>query len=97
LQWKATETSASIKNRLNGDNLDNRLNSFDLVWRILPSELPYIIRVYGYNEWEEFDQIKYNKFNNEEEFKNFVGRFKTYKDLREYYNKIDNRIVWYEP
>ena len=97
LQWKAIETSASIKNRLNGDNLDNRLNSFDLVWRILPSELPYIIRVYGYNEWEEFDQIKYNKFNNKEEFKNFVGRFKTYKDLREYYNKIDNRIVWYEP
>ena len=66
-------------------------------WRILPSELPYLIRVYGYNDWERFAQTKYIKFNNEQEFKDFVGKLKTLKDLREYYNKVDDKIIWYEP
>ena len=66
-------------------------------WRILPSEVPYIIRVYGYNDWERFAQTEYLHFENEKEFKDFVSKFKTRKDLREYYNKIDDKIIWYEP
>lgn len=97
LQWKACETSSSRELRINGCIDNDKINQFYLEWRILPSELPYIIRVYGYNDWESFVQTKYLKFKNEQEFKHFVSDFKTLKDLREYYNKIDDKIVWYEP
>lgn len=97
LQWKANESSASRELRING-NIDScLLNQFYLEWRILPSELPYVIRVYGYNDWERFVQTEYLNFKNEQEFKDFVGNLKTLKDLREYYNKVDDKIIWYEP
>ena len=97
LQWKACETSSSRELRINGCTDNNMISQFYLEWRILPSELPYIIRIYGYNDWENFRQEEYLKFKNEQEFKHFVSDFKTLKDLREYYNKIDDKIVWYEP
>lgn len=97
LQWKACETSYSRELRINGCIDNDKINQFYLEWRILPSELPYIIRVYGYNDWESFIQTKCLNFKNEQEFKQFVSDFKTLKELREYYNKIDNKIVWYEP
>ena len=97
LQWKATESSTSREIRANGNTDSCLLNQFYLDWRILPSELPYIIRVYGYNDWERFTQTKYLNFENEQEFKDFVGKLKTLKDLREYYNKVDDKIIWYEP
>lgn len=97
LQWKAIESSTSREFRVNGNTDSCLLNQFYLEWRILPSELPYIIRVYGYNDWENFKQEEYFKFNNEQDFKHFVSDFKTLKDLREYYNKVNNKIVWYEP
>lgn len=99
LQWKAIETSFSRQARING-KLNSFLNDFSLKWRILPSELPYLIRIYGYNDWKDFGQYVYTdyiKFNNEKEFKDFVNKFKTLKDLREYYNKVDDKIIWYEP
>lgn len=97
LQWKANESSASREYRINGSTDSSLINQFYLEWRILPSELPYIVRVYGYNDWENFRQEEYLKFKNEQEFKHFVSDFKTLKDLREYYDKIDDKIVWYEP
>ena len=97
LQWKATESSTSREIRANGNTGSCLLNQFYLDWRILPSELPYIIRVYGFNDWERFAQTKYLNFENEQEFKDFVGKLKTLKELREYYNNVDNKIVWYEP
>lgn len=97
LQWKATETSSSRELRINGCTDNNMINQFYLEWRILPSELPYIIRVYGYNDWESFRQEKCLNFENEQEFKHFVSDFKTLKNLKEYYNKVNNKIVWYEP
>ena len=97
LQWKANESSASREYRINGITDSSLINQFYLEWRILPSELPYIIRVYGYNDWERFAQTEYLHFENEKEFKDFVSKLKTRKDLREYYNKVDDKIVWYEP
>ena len=97
LQWKACETSSSRELRINGCTDNDMISQFYLEWRILPSELPYIVRVYGFNGWENFRQEEYLKFKNEQEFKHFVNDFKTLKDLKEYYNKIDDKIVWYEP
>ena len=97
LQWKACESSSSRELRVNGSPNGYLANQFYLEWRILPSELPYIIRVYGYNDWEKFAQTRYLHFENEKEFKDFVSKLKTRKDLREYYNKLDDKIVWYEP
>ena len=97
LQWKANESSASREFKINGSTDNSLINQFYLEWRILPSELPYIIRVYGYNDWERFAQTEYLHFENEKEFKDFVSKFKTRKDLRDYYNKVDDKIVWYEP
>ena len=97
LQWKACETSSSRELRINGCIDEDMISQFYLEWRILPSELPYIVRVYGFNDWESFRQEEYLKFKNEQEFKHFVSDFKTLKDLREYYNKIDDKIIWYEP
>ena len=97
LQWKASEASSSRELRINGCTDNDMISQFYLEWRILPSELPYIVRVYGFNDWENFRQEEYLKFKNEQEFKHFVSDFKTLKDLREYYNKVDDKIVWYEP
>ena len=97
LQWKACETRSSRELRINGCTDNDKINQFYLEWRILPSELPYIVRVYGYNDWESFRQKEYLKFKNEQEFKHFVNDFKTLKDLREYYNKVDDKIVWCQP
>ena len=97
LQWKACETSSSRELRINGCIDEDMISQFYLEWRILPSELPYIVRVYGFNDWESFRQEEYLKFKNEQEFKHFVSDFKTLKDLREYYNKVEDKIVWYEP
>ena len=97
LQWKAIETSSSRELRVNGSTDSCLLNQFYLEWRILPSELPYIIRVYGYNDWERFTQTDYINFHNVEEFRKFVRQFRTLKELKEYYNNIDDKIVWYEP
>ena len=97
LQWKASEASSSRELRINGCTDNDMISQFYLEWRILPSELPYMVRVYGFNDWENFRQEEYLKFKNEQEFKHFVNDFKTLKDLREYYNKVDDKIVWYEP
>jgi hypothetical protein len=97
LQWKANESPVSREYRINGNTDSSLINQFYLEWRILPSELPYIIRIYGFNDWEKFTQTKYLHFENEQEFKDFVGKLKTLKDLREYYNKINDKIIWYEP
>ena len=97
LQWKASEASSSRELRINGCTDNDMISQFYLEWRILPSELPYIVRVYGFNDWENFRQEEYLKFKNEQEFKHFVNDFKTLKDLREYYNKVDDKIVWYKP
>lgn len=97
LQWKACETSSSRELSINGCTDNDMISQFYLEWRILPSELPYIVRVYGFNDWENFRQEECLKFKNEQEFKHFVNDFKTLKDLREYYNKVDDKIVWYEP
>lgn len=97
LQWKANESSASREFRINGSTDSSLINQFYLEWRILPSELPYIIRVYGYNDWERFTQTEYLHFEDEQEFKDFVSNLKTRKDLKEYYNKVDDKIIWYEP
>lgn len=96
LQWKASEASSSRELRINGCTDNDMISQFYLEWRILPSELPYIVRVYGFNDWENFRQEEYLKFKNEQEFKHFVNDFKTLKDLREYYNKVDDKIVWYK-
>ena len=42
-------------------------------------------------------QFSYNGFQPAQEFKDFVSKLKTRKDLINYYNKVDNKIVWYEP
>ena len=97
LQWKASEASSSRELRINGCTDNDMISQFYLEWRILPSELPYMVRVYGFNDWENFRQEEYLKFKNEQEFKHFVNDFKTLKDLREYYNKVDDKIVWYKP
>jgi len=97
LQWKAEESTASREYRINGSTDNSLINQFYLEWRILPSELPYIIRVYGYNDWERFTQTEYLHFEDEKEFKDFVSKFKTLKDIRNYYNEVNNKIVWYEP
>lgn len=97
LQWKAIESSSSREARLIGSADPRPLNQFYLEWRILPSELPYIIRVYGYNDWESLIQTDYIRFNNVEEFRKFVRQFRTLKELREYYNNVNNKIIWYEP
>lgn len=96
LQWKAIETPSSMERRIS-DPYKDEINEFYLEWRILPSELPLIVSVYGYNEWEKFVQTENIKFINEQKFKETVARFKTLKDLRDYYNKVGEQIVWYEP
>ena len=91
IQWRCQETYESRNNFLNGES-DNHI--CDLSYRILPSEVNKLTRIYGNNHWHEtFTNLK---FKNKEEFQIFVKDFQTVNDIETYINK-ENGILWYEP
>ncbi len=91
IQWRCQETYESRNNFLNGET-DNHI--CDLSYRVLPSEVNKLTRIYGDNHWNEtFTDLK---FKNKEEFQNFVKDFQTINDIKRYINK-ENGILWYEP
>lgn len=95
IQWKAVETYESSKKRLekglNTDIVDTG-GFFDLYWRILPSELPTFIRIFGDNNWNDYDVMK---FTSKKDFTDFANRVSTYDSLNVLLNK--DEIVWIEP
>ena len=91
IQWRCQETYESRNNFLNGES-DNHI--CDLSYRILPSEVNKLTRIYGNNHWNEtFTNLK---FKNKEEFQIFVKNFQTLNDIKTYVDK-ENGILWYEP
>ena len=91
IQWRCQETYESRNNFLNGES-DNHI--CDLSYRVLPSELHKLTRIYGNNHWHEtFTNLK---FKNKEEFQIFVKDFQTVNDIETYINK-ENGVLWYEP
>lgn len=100
IQWKVEETMASKKCRMmsKGDNE----NEFFLLWKIIPTEIPPIVRIFGNNDWNRLviDSSIFREtfhFNNEHEFKEFVMPLKTLNDLRNLQRKSSDGIVWYHP
>lgn len=91
IQWRCQETYESRNNFLNGES-DNHI--CDLSYRILPSEVNKLTRIYGNNHWNEtFTNLK---FKNKEEFQIFVKNFQTLNDIKTYVDK-ENGTLWYEP
>ena len=91
IQWRCQETYESRNNFLNGES-DNHI--CDLSYRILPSEVNKLTRIYGNNHWNEtFTDLK---FKNKEEFQIFVKNFQTLNDIKTYVDK-ENGNLWYEP
>ena len=109
LQWKAVEISESKEMAMNnhevafvnnkGEIIEkaNLYKSFNLQYRILPSELPFLINVFGDNEWKDFSQKKGSIFCDKEQFKECVEKFKTYGDLMNYHQEKSDLTIWYEP
>lgn len=100
IQWKAEETMASKKCRMMSEG-DNE-NEFFLLWKIIPTEIPPIVRIFSDNDWNRLviDSSVYREtfhFNNEREFKEFVMPLKTLNDLRNFQRKSSDGIVWYHP
>lgn len=91
IQWRCQETFGSKNNFLSG-NSDTHI--CDLSYRVLPSEVNKLTRIYGNNHWHE--TFRKLKFKNKEEFQNFVKNFQTIDDIKTYINK-ENGILWYEP
>lgn len=100
IQFKAEETEDSRNYRLYPNvygHKYNKINTYDLKWRVLPSELPYLIRVFGNNKWKTFLLEEPMHFANEKDFIEHVSRFQTLDDLRKYERAFDNKIVWIHP
>ena len=100
LQWKAEETDMSRQYRLGILNLSKETfsNTYELKYRILPSELPLIVNVFG-NNWKTFDinDIENYQFKDKNAFIEFVSKFKSLDDLIKYKNEMKNKIVFVYP
>ena len=92
IQWRCEETWESRQDRLNNKRTDYECS---LSYRILPSELNKFVRIFGDNGWEH-PFPKHFKFNNQDEFKEFVSNFVTYNDIKTWIDE-KNCILWYEP
>jgi len=92
IQWRCEETNSSKEKRLN-----NQSDLYECIveYRILPSELNKFVRIFGDNDWHN-PFYDHKIFKNENEFKEFVGQWKTYADIKKYLNN-KNGILWYEP
>ena len=92
IQWRCEETNSSKEYRLNNKSC---LYECHVAYRILPSELNKFVRIFGDNYWK-YPFYEYKSFKDENEFKEFVSRWKTYGDIKKYLNNRDG-ILWYEP
>lgn len=57
IQWKAVETDSSKEIRLNHPNHTIGKNIYELYYRVLPSELPFLVKVFDFNKWQNFRQL----------------------------------------
>jgi len=94
LQWKCEETRRTKEARLNGED---PIDEYILSYKVLNSELPTFSKMFGNNTWSYFEQDKPFVFKSENEFKEFVSKFKTIGDIKNYYKGLDDTIIWYEP
>ena len=92
IQWKCVETFKSKCANI----LDNRnYHECDLYWRVLPSELNTVVKIFGDNDWEKaFADLK---ISNEKEFLTIVDRYKTVDDIKRYINKEEKDVLWMHP
>lgn len=97
IQWKAVEKEESREIRINNPTYTFGINVFDLYYRVLPSELPLLVKVFKFNKWEHFDTEHALIFNQKEQFIDFVSKFKTYADIKKYNKELDNKITWIHP
>ena len=97
LQWKAEETPISKKCRMMSK--EDAETEFRLWWRILPTELPTIVRIFSDNDWNRLkvSDCDFYHFKDESEFKKFTIQLKTLGDLRNFEKTASDRIIWYEP
>ena len=94
LQWKCEESRRTKEARLNGED---SIDEYILSYKVLSSELPTFSKIFGNNTWSYFEQDKPFVFKSENEFKEFVSKFKTVGDIKNYYKGLDDTIIWYEP
>jgi hypothetical protein len=94
LQWKCEETRRTKEARLNGED---PIDEYILSYKVLNSELPTFSKMFGNNTWSYFEQDKPFVFKSENEFKEFVSKFKTIGDIKNYYKGLEDTIIWYEP
>ena len=92
LQWKCEETYTSIEKR---ENNEQTYYECTVCFRILPSELNWFTRVFSDNSWKYPFESKF-KFENQDDFKKYVSKFKTYGDFKDWQNK-NIGVLWYEP
>ena len=91
IQWRCQENYEARNKFLNSES-DKHI--CDLSYRVLPSEVNKLTRIYGNNHWNEtFTKLK---FKNKEEFQIFVKNFQTLNDIKTYVDK-ENGTLWYEP
>lgn len=93
LQWRAEEKKSNEEKRLN-----NEINYYlvDLSYRILPNNLSISTKIFGSNDWKYPFDTEF-KFNNYQEYKNFIDRFKFYKDIKDFLKTQNNKGFWYVP
>ena len=91
IQWRCQENYEARNKFLNSES-DKHI--CDLSYRVLPSEVNKLTRIFGDNYWHEtFINLK---FKNKEEFQIFVKDFQTINDIKTYVDK-ENGTLWYEP
>ena len=91
LQWRCREYYKSKTTRMSDPEKPYECY---IEYRVLPSELNTLTRIFS-NEWKDFSDGRFI-FKDKNDFINFVHNFKTYGDVKKFYDE-KNDIIWYEP
>lgn len=92
IQWRCQETYESRNRFINGKSDSHVCN---LSYKVIPSEVNKITRIYGNNDWKNaFHNLE---FKNKKEFQEFVKDFKTINDIETFFNNKEGGILWCHP
>ena len=90
LEWKCVETKESKEKFLNGE-IDYHLCG--VKYRINPSQLNAFVKIFGDNDWTEFNWHRL-KFKEKEDFVKYVSNFPKLRDICEYNKKENSLWCW---
>ena len=99
IEWKCEETEKCFDyyTKTSFEDASNRWMEFEICYRIKPSEVNWLVRIFGDNDWNyPFDKTFWFYENDaEKEFKGIIKEYETLDDVRKLERK-EGRIKLYK-